>query len=411
MSDLDLLLTGGLALDPDTGARSPVTVGVEGGRIAHLGPDSPGRPAREEIALDGALVLPGLVDLHTHVYRAGSRLGITADRVAARSGVTTWVDAGTAGAGTVEGLVRDVVERSAVRILAFLNLSYIGLAPADMPTREIGELWDPRLADLAAVLRAGRELPGTIRGIKLRASANACGDSAPVVLPLAREAADGLGVPLMVHVGLAPPTLTEVLPYLRTGDILTHCFHPHPGGGVLTAAGTLRPQVREAAERGVRFDVGHGGASLSYGVARAALDAGLLPDTISSDIHAHSIGGPVPDLLRVLETFLALGMSLPEVVARATRAPADVLGEPGLGRLAVGGPADIAVLRPADEPVALRDMTGAALTGRTRLRHVLTVAGGRVLRPAAGAPDEGRPSSWLHRFENSDERTELETPS
>ncbi|MDQ7903629.1 amidohydrolase/deacetylase family metallohydrolase [Phytohabitans sp. ZYX-F-186] len=408
MTDLDLLLTGGRLLDLDTGATAPVTVGVAGDRIAHLAPAAPERPARRTVDLDGALVLPGLVDLHTHVYRAGSRLGITADRVAARSGVTTWVDAGTAGAGTIEGLVRDVVERAAVRIRPFLNLSYIGLAAADMPTREIGELWDPRLADLAAVLRAGRELPGAIRGVKLRASANACGDSGPVVLPIAREAADALGVPLMVHLGMAPPTLTEVLPHLRAGDILTHCFHPHPGGHVLTPAGGIRPQVREAVDRGVRLDVGHGGASLAYRTARVALDAGLAPHTISSDIHAHSISGPVPDLLRVLETFLALGLPLHEVLARATRAPADVLGEPDLGRLAVGGPADVAVLRPVDEPLRLRDMTGETLTGGTRLRHVLTVVRGRVLDPDAAGPAEGRDSPWLHRFQENDPPTDQE---
>ncbi len=395
-SAADLVVRNGRVMTPE-GFRDE-SVAARDGIVTYLGPAAGEPPASRVIDATGAYVLPGLVDLHTHVYVGSARLGITPDKNAARSGVTTWVDAGTAGAGTFEGLLMHVRDRCKVRVLPFLNVSYIGLAPAGMLTREVGELWDPAFADLRAILRVEQEFPGEVHGLKLRASSNALGDNAHTVLPQAREAADQLDVPLMVHVGMSPPTLPEVLPYLRPGDILTHCFHPHDGGSILDGSGRVRDVVREAIARGVLLDVGHGVASLSHAVAMRALSEGLLPDSLGSDIHAENVGGPVKSMLTVLELFLSLGLSEEEVFLRSTSRPADAIRRRDLGRLTLGGPADIAVLRVVDSSTTRQDSTGDRIRLTKEIRHQATIVAGEVLEPFDDGRIEFRSSPWLTKF-------------
>lgn len=394
---MSLLLSGGTVLVD--GARVARDVLVDGSTIAAIA--EPGRVdggGARVVDVAGKLVLPGLVDMHTHTYWAGNRLGITPDKNAARSGVTTWVDAGTAGAGGLEGLVEHVVRRSRVRVLPFINLSYIGIATAGMMTNEVGELFDARFADLRAVLRTAQELPGMIHGVKVRASANTIAENSGSVLPLAREAARALGVPLMVHIGMAPPTIGEVLPHLDAGDLITHCFHPHAGGTLLDPSGRVRDAVAAAVERGVLLDVGHGVASIGYDVARACLAQGCLPHTISSDLHAENIDWPVGSLLQVMTTFLGLGLSLEQVIAGVTTAPAAALGRTDIGTLAVGGIADVAVLDLVEHARTLQDTLGQRLAVEKEFRHVLTVCGGEILEPYDDGRHEGRTSPWQVRF-------------
>ena len=390
------LIQGGTVLTES--GLAPGMVGITGDRISYLGPDTGEVRSDNVIDAHGSLVLPGLVDLHTHVYWGSARLGVNPDKVAATSGVTTWVDAGTAGAGTFEGLLTHVRDKSRARIIPFLNMSYVGLAPAGMLTREIGELWEPAFADLRAVLRVEEEFPRQVRGIKVRASSNAIGDNAPIVLPQAREAASELGVPLMVHIGMAPPTLDEVLPFLRAGDIITHCFHPHAGGRIIDESKKVRASVKEAIARGVLLDVGHGVASMSHEIALRALEEGVVPDSLSSDLHAENIGGPVRSILTVVELFLALGLSEEDAFTRATAKPADAVGRPDLGRLAVGGPADVAVIRVVEGARPKQDSTGHTLTLKKILKHELTIIGGEVLEPFDDGRQEFRDSPWLTKF-------------
>lgn len=375
-----------------------VSIGAHEGTISFIGAAADEPETDRVIDAAGAYVLPGLVDLHTHVYLGSARLGVNPDKTAARSGVTTWVDAGTAGAGTFEGLLMHVRDRAKVRVIPFLNMSYVGLAPAGMLTREVGELWDPAFADLRAILRVEEEFPGEVRGIKVRASSNAIGDNAHTVMPQAREAADLLSVPLMVHLGMSPPTLPELLPFLRPGDILTHCFHPHAGGSILDGSGKVRKALREAVARGVLLDVGHGVASMSHAVTIQALSEGLLPDSLGSDIHAENIGGPIKSMLTVLELFLSLGMSEEEVFLRSTAKPADAVGRPDLGRLTLGAPADIAVLRVVEGTRTKQDSTGHRIPLVKEIQHEVTIVAGEVLEPFDDGRTEFRSSPWLTKF-------------
>jgi dihydroorotase len=374
------VLRGGRVVDPASRRDEFADVTIADGRIVELGPG--GADADTEVFdVAGALVVPGLVDLHTHAYWGGTVLGVDADLLGPASGVTTWVDCGSSGAANFEGFLHHVIAPARVRILPFVHLSYIGLTPIGHLANPVGELSDWRFADLRALRRLKERHGALIAGIKLRASSDALGANGPVVLPLAREAADALGVPLMVHVGNAPPTLDEVLACLREGDILTHIYNASAGGSILDANGRLRASIREAKARGVRFDVGHGAGSMSFAVAERAMEQGLLPDAISSDLHAFNVAGPVYSLPHVMAKFLALGMSRDEVLRLTTVAPADVLRRPDLGRLKVGGEADVAVFRLEADESELRDSTGDIRKARFRFENVLTICRGEVVRP------------------------------
>lgn len=384
-----LLIRGGRVIDPASGLDALTDILLAEGRISAIG-DRLDAPGARIIDASGTLVLPGLVDMHTHAYWGGTLLGVNADKLGPRSGVTTWVDCGSSGAATFEGFLHHVIRPSRVRIIPLINLSYIGLTAAGNLSMDVGELHDWRFADLRELMRMREQFGGEIAGLKLRASNNACGQNGPMLLPLAREAADLMGVPLMIHVGAAPPTIDEVMPYLKEGDILTHIYNPAQGGCVLDGSGKLRDSVRDAMARGVRMDVGHGGSSFSFRVAEQAMEQGLLPDAISTDLHAHNIDGPVFDLPSVMAKFLALGMDLHSVIERVTSRPASVIGRPELGRLQPHGEADIALFRLADGSGALRDSEGQTRFAPQSLRHELTICRGRVIETFEDGRNEGR---------------------
>jgi dihydroorotase len=212
-----------------------------------------------------------------------------------------------------------------------------------------------------------------IVGIKVRLGYQMVGERGLPALRLAREAADRLDLPLMVHIIDLPEPLPEILPLLRRGDIITHCFHGERNG-ILDGAGRVLRSVREAAERGVLFDVGHGVGSFSFEVGRKALADGLLPNTISSDLHAHNIDGPVFDLATTLSKFLHLGLPIEEVIRRATHNPARAIGwGDRIGTLAPGAQADIATFALAEGRFTLTDATGTSVQATQRLipRHVI----------------------------------------
>ncbi|RUT95081.1 amidohydrolase/deacetylase family metallohydrolase, partial [Mesorhizobium sp. M7A.T.Ca.TU.009.02.1.1] len=274
----DLLLKGGRLIDPAAGLDAPRDVAIANGRVAAVDADIPADSAAQIVDAGGCIVTPGLVDLHSHVYWGGTSLGVDADRLAAKSGTTTFIDAGSAGAGNFLGFRRHVMERSKVRILAYVNISFAGIFGFSQ-TVSVGECSDLRLCEPREVVAAAREHRDVVVGVKVRSGKHAGGTSGIAPVDLALEAADQAGLPLMAHIDEPPPGRSEVLPRLRKGDILTHCFRPFPNSPVF-ASGAVRPDMRLARERGVIFDIGHGMGSFDFAVARAMLEEGLAPDVI-----------------------------------------------------------------------------------------------------------------------------------
>lgn len=368
----DTLILGGEILDPANGRAGRFDIGIRDGHIARVAPSLAGSCAKQVIDARGLLVTPGLIDLHTHVYWGVTYWGIDADPVAARTGVTTWIDAGSAGAYTFPGFRHYVIESSRVRILAFLNLSAIGLVA---PTWEFHNLHYCDVDLAAQVIAAHRDL---ILGVKARIDANTTAGVGVRPLQLARELADACHLPLMVHINNGPPTLNEVIAYLRPGDILTHCC---TGGSmrILTPAGKVHPQIRALKEQGLVLDIGHGTGSFSFTVAERLLTEGILPDVISSDIHQLSIQGPMFDLPATLSKFLALGLTLQEVVERATVVPARLLGRPEFGSLSAGSPADIALFRVVEGEYTFYDVAMEPRRGTRLLVSMATLMAGQLL--------------------------------
>ena len=368
----ELLLRGGRVIDPSQGIDRLADVRFRGGTVAEIGPDLPAGAA-EVRDVRGHLVLPGLIDLHTHVYWGGTAIGVDATELALRSATATFVDAGTAGPGNFLGFRRHVIEPSRpVRIVPLLNLSFPGIF-AFSRTVMVGESEDVRLLDIKSCVQVAREHADLIVGIKVRVGRGASFMAGAVPLDMALEVAEETGLPLMAHLDHPPPSRGEVMARLRPGDILTHCFRPFPNAPSKPGGG-VREEILAARERGVIFDIGHGGGSLGFGTARAMLEAGFLPDVISSDVHVLSIDGPAFDLLHTLGKFHALGMSVPDLVASATCNAARAIRRPDLGTLKPGVGADASIVRIADEPTDYRDVEGVTIRGAHRW-----VSGGLVL--------------------------------
>jgi dihydroorotase len=271
---------------------------LAGGCLA--GPGEVG-PAAETVDASGLVLVPGLVDLHTHLYEGVSHYGIDPDANCLRRGVTTAVDAGSAGAQTFPGFRRYVIERAQTRVLAFLHVAVQG-----MITTLVGELEDLRWASPEQAVARAREHPDVIVGVKVRLGYQMVGDDPGPALRLARQASEELGLPLMVHIIDMRRPIGWLLRHLGEGDIVTHCFHANEGG-ILGPFGRLDPAVARARARGVLFDVGHGAGSFAFSVAKAAFAQDFPPDTVSSDLHAHNVAGPVYDQATTLSKLLHCG--------------------------------------------------------------------------------------------------------
>ena len=393
----DLLLRGGRVIDPATGTDAHLDVAISDGRIAAIEPAMEPDNARAVVDTTGSMVTPGLIDLHSHVYWGGTSLGVDADLLAARSGVTTFVDAGSAGAGNFLGFRRHVIERSSPRILAFINISFAGIFGFSSRVM-VGECADLRLCDPVEAVACARDHRDIVVGVKVRAGRWASGDSGSIPIDLAVEAAQSLALPLMAHIDEPPPGRGEVLDRLRTGDILTHCFRPPPNAPI-TDDGAVRDDMRAARARGVVFDIGHGKGSFDFDVARAMLAGGFAPDIISSDVHMLCVDGPAFDLPTCMTKLLALGMPLEAVISSVTLKPARAIGRDDLGRLMVGAPADVSVLTLKQGPRVLSDSVGRTMTVEERLVPAGIVCAGKWMPNELG---EAQPRPILPYETHSD---------
>jgi dihydroorotase len=375
----DLILRGGRVVDPLQKLDAVTDVAFSDGKVARIGAGLQAGASTDIRDISGRIVTPGLIDLHTHVYWGGTSLGIDAEDFCRSSGVTTAVDTGSAGPGNFAGFRKHVIERSAVRILAYLHVSFAGIY-AFSPRVMVGESEEIRLMapiDAAEVANANRDI---IVGIKVRVGARASGRSGTVPLDIALQVADEVGLPLMAHIDEPPPSYEEVLARLRPGDILTHAFRPFPNSPA-TAQGTVKRAVIEARQRGVLFDIGHGKGSFAFKTARAMLANGFLPDTISSDVHALCIKGPAFDQVTTMSKFLCLGMPLTEVIAASTVNAAFALKRPELGSLKPGSVGDATILSVKEGRFDYVDVVGEQLTGDRRIVSEGVVLAGRWWHP------------------------------
>ena len=374
----DLVLKGGRLIDPASGRDETSDIAFGDGKVIEVGRDL-SRDGAEIVDARGLLVVPGLIDLHSHVYWGGTSLGVDAVEVARRSGTTTFVDAGSAGPGNFHGLRRHVIEPSPLRIIPFLNISFPGIFAFGAGVM-VGECADLRLLDPRECMRVINANGELIAGVKVRVGRNAGGASGVAPLDTALEVAEETGLRVMAHLDNPPPSRLEVLSRLRRGDILTHCFRPFPNAPV-QGDGRIREEVLEARRRGVVFDIGHGSGSFGFRTAEAMLAAGFLPDVISSDVHTLSINGPAFDQLVTMSKFLCLGMGLADVVRAGTAAPAAALGRSDIGTLAIGAVGDATLLELAEGEFEYRDVLGETRKGRQRLKTRGLVVAGRWWHP------------------------------
>jgi dihydroorotase len=378
--DHELILRGGRILDPSQGLDGVADIAFSGGRVAAIGDNLAAEGGTEVRDVSGRIVAPGFIDLHTHVYWGGTSLGIDAGAIARTSGVTTFVDAGSAGPGNFAGFRKHVIEPSEPRILAYLHISFAGIY-AFSSRIMVGESSDLRLmspAEAVEVVDANRDV---IVGIKVRVGRHASGASGLAPLDIALQVADEIGLPLMAHIDEPPPTYDEVLARLRPGDILTHAFRPFPNAPV-SGQGAVKASVIAARRRGVRFDIGHGMGSFAFKTARAMLAEGFLPDTISSDLHKLCLDGPAFDQATTLSKFLCLGMPLAEVIRATTVNAAAVMRRDDLGTLRPGAIGDATVFSVKEGRFDYVDVVGEVLTGERKIVAEGIVLDGQWWRPA-----------------------------
>jgi dihydroorotase len=393
LAEFDIVISGGHVIDPANGVDGVRDVAIAGGRIVAVAEQLPPHVARRVVDAAGSYVTPGLIDLHAHLYWGRDYLGIDADSLAWRCGVTTWVDAGSAGAFSMPGFREHIVRRSSVRMFAFINISYLGI-----PGMNYDEYCNPKACDVPLLARVVEENRDLIVGIKVRMGKE--GVCYPGLRPLhkAVEAADTTGLPIMCHISDTPPPVDQVLALLRPGDIVTHAF-TGAGERLIDGKGRVRPAARRAKDAGVRFDVGHGAGSFSFETGEALARQDFWPDAISTDLHQISLvgpnlvedqeimprirgdGAPALTLLTVMTKFLSLGMPLTEVIRATTATPARMIGRDELGTLAPGAAADVTILSLEREPVELVDIHGNRRVFDRRFRAERAFVAGRELEP------------------------------
>jgi dihydroorotase len=365
----DLLIAGGRLIDAARGIDARRDIAITGDRITLVAERIASADAVRVIDGTGKVVTPGLIDIHVHVYPGVANVAIEPDRVGVERGVTALIDGGSAGATTFGGFKTYVASRARTRVYALLNISGPGMTVSN----ETAVLTYLNAGAAAAAIEANRDV---IVGLKVRMLANPDGHDIEV-MRRTREAADRAGVPVMVHIGGQTSPLPRILELLKPGDVITHALRAQ--GSILDANGRVYPEVREALRSGIHLDVGHGRGYLDFDVADRVLHQGVLPTVISSDVHTGNFDGPVYDLPTTLSKFMQMGMTLEQVVERATAAPARIfqLGEP-LGTLREGGAADVSIFEVTQGPVEFVDSGGKRRQGTQRLTPVATVRAGVV---------------------------------
>jgi dihydroorotase len=366
----DLIVKGGRVVDPSRKLDAIQDVAIANGRIAAVKANILADSA-EMIDAHGKLVVPGLIDIHTHAGRGGG-----APELCLADGVTGWIDAGSQGADRINETI--AVAKAAPQVARVLiNIGRAGILPE-------GDTMDIKRADVAAAKEAIARNRDMIAGVKARLSRDVAGPNDYEVLRRAQEVASSFKLPVMIHMGQTITPLPKLLALLKRGDVVTHMFAPPPNS-IIDDAGHILPEVTEARHRGVWFDLGNGRTGhLRWDVAEKVLKAGFLPDTFSTDWTPEGRASQVVDFPNVMSKFLLLGMSLDQVIGCATSTSARVFPVfQGRGTLKVGAPADVAVLDLREGKFDYVDNFGNTRTGRQRLFPIATVLGGKKVTSRA----------------------------
>ena len=371
----DLLLRGATVIDPSQELNEVRDVAVDGDRIAAVEPTID-EPATRVLDLPGRILTPGWIDIHAHLYAGSTTWGIKADPHCLSTGVTTIVDAGSSGWANFLGFAEYISAPARTQMLAFLHISGIGLTYGPL-----GEMADMRYADPERTAFVIDTWSDICVGVKVRQGTAQVEENGVEPLRLAVEAAAMASKPVMCHIGSGGP-LSDVMELMRPKDIITHCYHGH-NENIIDEGGMVRDEVWQARERGVLFDLGHGGGSFFYNTAKQALAAGFPSDVLSTDIHISSLEDPVWSLPETASKMMNLGLSLTEVVRQSTAAPAAAIGRGGdLGTLKPGTIADLSVFELEEGEFTFTDVRDQVETGSQMLQPVLTVRAGAVYDPA-----------------------------
>lgn len=373
--DIDLLIKNGRVIDPRNNVDAKLDIAIAAGRILDISVDIPQERAKKTIDAKGLFVSPGFIDLHTHVF-VGSKPGfadginsISPDDFACRSGVTTVVDAGTSGWRNFPLFKEQVIDKSKTRILAFLSIAGLGLS-GKAAQEDLTDM-DP---DSAYALM--KRFPDLIVGIKIGHYEGS--DWTP--FDRALETAQRSGLPLFVECHLPQYSLEDQLKRMRPGDIITHSYEKVTERmPVVDEQGNLRPFVKRALDRGVLFDVGHGGAGFWFSQAIPALRQGLKPNSFGTDLHRFSVNAGMKDMLNVMSKYMAMGMELKDVIMRATWAPAKAINRDDLGHLGKGAVADLAIWNIRKGRFGFVDAGGNRIEGDKKLEAELTLREGKIV--------------------------------
>jgi dihydroorotase len=378
----DLLIKGGRVIDP----ASNTDIAINGRQIAARAKNIPEKEAVKVLDARGKIVTPGLIDMHCHVYDSGVKNGAPIDTAGVRQGVTTLVDAGSAGQAIFPAFAKFVIPKARTTVFCFLHICSTGMAIQPEPG------WAGQL-DPAATTAVVKAYPGLIKGIKIRLVGDYIAREGLATFKMAKKVARDCGLPVMVHIGdndaKVPAALTrEVLPLMEKGDILSHGFTAKQGSTMLDG-GKFIPEFKAAIDRGMIFDIAHGRYNCAYPVVRRGLAQGIIPDTISSDLTLQSLAFKVFGLTVTMSKFLALGITLKQVIAMTTLNPARALGlAPGKGTLTPGADADVSLLTLAPGKWQLIDAEDEVLTAPELITPSLTVKSGKVVLPRLFARPE-----------------------
>lgn len=379
--NIDVLLKGGHVIDPKNNINAVMDVAITNNKISQIAENIPVANAKKVIDVKGMYVTPGLIDMHVHVYPgndldayiANGPTSVAPDGFTFRSGVTTVVDAGSSGWRNFRQFKEQTIDKAQTRVLALLNIVGWGM---------VGRFEEQDVADMNPVMTSHMIktlFPDVLVGIK---AAHYWGDFGQV--DKAVEAGKLANVPVMVDFGEhEPPNSIESLfmQHLRPGDIFTHTYSYGPAKRetVVDENGKVKPFVFEAQKRGIVFDVGHGGGAFSWRQAVPAVQQGFKPNVISTDLHTQSMNGGMKDLSNVLSKFMAMGMTIQEVIARSTWAPATVINRKELGSLSIGSDADVAVFSLRKGDFGFTDVRGTRLKGTQKLETEITIRSGKVV--------------------------------